>query len=86
MITTSAVLEVRAALGEVLDGLGTVGRLLELAQARAADAAAVLGGLADQHHESLVPAELHRAEAELARSRQLISAGCAAVAVIDARL
>lgn len=86
MITTSALFEVRAALGEVLDGLGKVGRLLEVAQAQVADATAMLSELAELHHESLVPAELHRAEVELGRGRGLISGGCAAVAAIDARL
>ncbi|MBA2309928.1 MAG: hypothetical protein H0W01_11720, partial [Pseudonocardiales bacterium] len=77
MIQTSTVIEVRAALGEVLDRLGGAARLVDLAQARVLDALAVLDA---QHHEALVPVELHRAEADLARGRQLIGGGVTAVA------
>lgn len=86
MIQTSTVIEVRAALGEVLDRLGGAVRLVDLAQARVLDALAVLAELDAQHHEALVPVELHRAEADLARGRQLIGGGVTAVAAVDARL
>lgn len=79
-------LEVRAGLGEVQDELTTVGRLLAHAQARVGDALAVLTELSAQHHESLVPPELHRADAELTRARQLTGGGGTVVAAIDARL
>jgi len=83
VIQTSTVIEVRAALGEVLDRLGGAARLVDLAQARVL---AVLAELDAQHHEALVPVELHRAEADLARGRQLIGGGVTAVAAVDARL
>jgi hypothetical protein len=86
VIQTSTVTEVRAALGEVLDRLGAAAHLVALAQARVRDALAVLAELDGQHHETVVPAELHRAEADLTRGRQLIGGGVTAVAAIDARL
>jgi hypothetical protein len=86
VIQTSTVTEVRAALGEVLDRLGAAAQLVALAQARVRDALAVLAELDGHHHETVVPAELHSAEADLARGRQLIGGGVTAVAVIDARL
>ena len=86
MSQTSSVTEVRAGLDKVLDRLGTASRLVDLAQVRVHDALAVLTELGTQHHESVVPPELHRAEADLTRGRQLIGGGATAVAAIDARL
>lgn len=86
MIQTSSVTEVRAALGAVLDRLGGAARLVDLADSRVRDALAVLAELDAQHHEHVVPAELHRAEADLTHGRQLIGGSVTAVAAIESRL
>ncbi len=86
MSETFAVTEVRAALTEVTDSLNSVARLVLRARGDVLEATAMLTELGRTHHESLVPLDLLRAEAELARGLQLLAAGAAAVAAVDARL
>jgi hypothetical protein len=78
--------DVRVALAGAAEQIGTAHRHAGVAQARLADAAAVLDGLGEEHSEPLVPGELRRAVDELERGLGLISGGAAAVADIDARL
>lgn len=78
--------EIRAVLADVAEQIGTAQRHAWLARARIADALALLTALDGQHHEVLVPPELHRAGSELDRGLALITGGASAVAEIDARL
>lgn len=78
--------EIRAALADVAEQLGTAYRHAGIARARLADALAVLTELDAQHGEPLVPPTLHRAGTELDRVQGLISGSASAVAAIEARL
>ncbi len=81
-----SVAEIRAVLAEVNDRLGAAYQSTRTAQASIAQAIAVLAELDRQHHESLLPDELRRADDELSRGLASISGGADAVAAIDSRL
>jgi hypothetical protein len=83
---TGSVDEVRAGLALVAEHLGSAGQYAARASTLIDDAAAVLARLSEQHHESLVPAELSRAADQLSRGRGLIEGGRVLVADIEARL
>jgi hypothetical protein len=85
-IVTGSVEELRAALAQVVDHLGTATRYAMRAGALIDDAVAVLAQLSEQHPESLVPAELNRASQDTARSLGLIQGGSMLVGDIEARL
>ena len=82
---TGSLAEIRLVLAEVSDQLNSAYRQAELAMSAMRDAVSVLTGLGE-HSEPLVPAELHKAVADLEGELDLIRRGVAAVAEIDARM
>jgi len=77
---------VRAVLDEVGQRLRTAHHLARRAERHLAEACALLAELDRMHHETLLPPELARADAELTRGLEMISMGVDSVAALDARL
>jgi hypothetical protein len=83
---TESLGEIRAALAEVSARLQTAYSCARSAEQRLTEAVALLTGLDQSHHDSLVPPELPKADQELTRGLGLISGGADSVAAIEARL
>ena len=83
---TESLGEIRAALAEVSGRLGNACQGVVAARARIAEAVELLVALDGAHHESVLPPELARADAELEQILRLISGGAESVAAVEARL
>ena len=83
---TQSLGEIRAALAEVAGCLSNAYQGAATARARIAEAVELLVALDGAHHESVLPPELVRADAELEQILRLISGGAESVAAVEARL